>query len=139
MSSALYFVMAENANYLPLVDNYVNVPLGDAIRFLPFGTLVKNGKRREITPEYAARFRLPHFEPPMKLGSHKEETPAGGHIVGLEVRADGLYGLTTNTDKGAQAIAEGDYRYNSPEIIWEDCALENPNDGSMLAGPLIVG
>lgn len=131
--------MSAQIDYLPLIDNFVNVQPGDAIRLLPFGTLVKNGKRREITPALAARFRLPHFEPPIKLGSHKDETPAGGHITGLEVRADGLYGLTTNTDKGAQAIAEGDYRYNSPEIIWEDGALENPTDGSLLAGPLIVG
>lgn len=121
------------------IDNYVLTSQGEAIRLLPFGPLFKNGKKRDITPELAAKFRLPHFKPPIKLGSHEEVTPAGGFIVGLEVRGDGLYAITEWTDRGAQANNEGHYRYQSPEIIWSEMGFEDPVTGDTIKGPLIVG
>lgn len=122
-----------------LIDNYVSTKPGDAYRLFPFGRIVKNGKAREITPEYAARFRLPHFKPPMKLGSHNETTPAGGHIIALEVRSDGLYAIPELTDGGAKALSDGAYRYHSPEVIWDGGSLEDPTTGQAINGPLIVG
>ena len=121
-----------------LLDDYVATRPGDPFRLFPFGVIVKNGKRREITPEYAATFKLPHFKPPIKLGSHEDPTPAGGHILRLEVRADGLYAIPELNDKGAQAIQDGAYRYQSPEVIWEG-SLEDPTTGAPINGPLIVG
>lgn len=121
------------------IDNFVATRAGDAIRLLPFGPLVKGGVKREITPELAAKFKLPHFRPPIKLGSHDDETPAGGFIVGLEVRDDGLYGLTEWTEKGLRAWYDGDYRYQSPEVIWDGMGFENPDTGEIVPGPLIVG
>jgi hypothetical protein len=121
-----------------LLDEYVSVAAGEPFRLFPFGKIVKNGKIRELTRELASKIRLPHFRPPIKLGSHKEEAPAGGHITGLEVRDDGLYALIELTDKGRQAIDEGDYRYHSPEIIWEG-GLENPETGDLIEGPMIIG
>jgi hypothetical protein len=114
------------------------VVAGDSFRLLPLGTLVKNGKKREITRALLEKFRLPHFRPPIKLGSHKDETAAAGFIIGLEVRDDGLYALTELTEAGAQAFAQGAYRYHSPEIIWEG-GLEHPTTGLLIEGPLIVG
>lgn len=122
-----------------LIDDFVATRPGDPYRLFPFGRIVKNGKVREITPELAARFRLPHFKPPIKLGSHEEPTPAGGHFVKLEVRNDGLYGYPEWNDKGVQAMNDGAYRYHSPEVIWEDGAMENPETGEYIEGPLIVG
>lgn len=122
-----------------LVDEYMNVKTGDAYRLFPFGRIVKNGQIRDITPEMAAQFKLPHFQPAIKLGSHDETTPAGGHIKALEVRDDGLYAIPEWNDKGDGAMRDGAYRYHSPEVIWEDGALENPADGSFINGPLIVG
>lgn len=122
-----------------LIDNYVTVKTGEAYRLFPFGKLVKNGKAREITPEYAAKFKLPHFKPPVKLGSHNEETPAGGHIIGLEVREDGLYAVPEWNDKGTSAIQDGAYRYHSPEVMWDEGALEDPGTGNLITGPLILG
>jgi len=136
-----------------LLDNFVQTKPGSAYRLFPFGTLVKNGKRREITPEYAANFHLPHFLPPIKLGSHDDPTPAGGHIVSLEVRADancrdcasgkcsihGLFAVPEWNEKGEQANKDGAYRYQSPEVLWEDGALENPETGDAINGPLILG
>lgn len=123
-----------------LIDDYVATRPGDAYRLFPFGEIVKGGKRIRITPELARRFKLPHFKPPVKLGSHDERTPAGGHILALEVRDDGLYALPELTDKGAQAIEQGDYRYHSPEVIWDDgSGFEDPITGEIIAGPLIVG
>ena len=104
----------------------------------PFGKITKNGKTRDITPEFAASIKLPHFKPAIKLGSHEDATPAGGHILSLEVRPDGLYAVPEFNDKGAQAVADGAYRYHSPEMIWEG-GLEDPTTGEAISAPLIVG
>lgn len=121
-----------------IIDEFVNVRPGEPFRLLPFGTLIKGGKEHNITPELAAEFKLPHFKPPIKLGSHEEETPAGGHIVGLFVGHDGLYAETEFTDKGGKAVLDGDYKYHSPEVIWEG-GLEDPDTGLIIEGPMIVG
>lgn len=120
-------------------ENYVTVQPGEPYRLLPFGVIVKNGRRRAVTQEIAAQFRLPHFKPPIKLGSHDEPTPAGGHIIALEVRADGLYAIPEMNDRGAAALRDGAYRYHSPEIIWAGGGLEDPVTGETIPGPLIVG
>ena len=122
-----------------LIDEFVHTQAGEPFRLFPFGKLFKSGKLREVTPESAKSFNLPHFKPPIKLGSHLDETAAGGTISALEVRDDGIYAVPEYTDKGNKAIEEGDYRYNSPEIIWGDQALEDPATGDMITGPLIVG
>lgn len=128
--------MAHDTSFF--IDSFTSVKPGEPFRLLPFGTLVKNGRRREITPDVARAFRLPHFRPAIKLGSHEDTTRAGGHIVALEVRDDGLYAVPEFNEQGAAAIANGDYRYHSPEILWEG-ALENPTNGDAITGPLIVG
>lgn len=122
-----------------LVDEYVNTKPGEPYRLFPFGRIVKNGKARDITPEYAARFKLPHFKPAIKRGSHAETTPADGHIVGLEVRQDGLYAIPELNETGEKDLKDGAYRYHSPEVIWEDSGLEDPQTGKVISGPLIVG
>ena len=121
-----------------LIDEFVTVKAGEPFRLFKFGKLVKDGVARLITPELAAKFRLPHFRPPIKRGSHAEETPAGGHIVGLEVRDDGLYALPEWNEQGELSITNGDYRYHSPEVVW-DGWLEDPTTGDKIEGPLIVG
>src|SRR5574342_495432 len=90
-----------------LIDDYVATRPGQPYRLFPFGKIVKNGKTREITPEFASQFKLPHFKPAIKLGSHEDTTPAGGHIIGLEVRDDGLYDVPELNEKGEQALADG--------------------------------
>ena len=121
------------------VDEFITTQPGQAYRLLPYGPIVKGGKRRNITKELASKFKLPHFKPPIKLGSHADATPAGGQIIALEVREDGLWAVTELTPKGAQVFNDGDYRYHSPEIIWEDGALEHPETGEVIDGPFIVG
>ena len=120
------------------ITELVTVKPGEPFRLLPFGRLVKGGRSWEITPEFARRFQLPHFKPPIKMGSHRDETPAGGHIVGLEVREDGLYALPEFNDEGLAALARGAYRYHSPEIAWAGW-VEDPRTGVAQEGPLIVG
>ncbi len=124
-----------------IYDAFVTTQPGTAYRLLPFGQIkrAKGGAIHELTPETAAKFRLPHFRPPVKMGSHEDTTPAGGHIIGLEVRQDGLYAIPEWTDKGQQAVTDGNYRYHSPEIIWDDGAIENATTGEWITGPLIVG
>lgn len=122
-----------------LLDNYVATKTGEPYRLFAFGRIVKNGKVREITPEYAAQFKLPHFKPAIKLGSHEETTPAGGHIIGLEVRADGLYAVPEWNEKGDSSMRDGAYRYHSPEVLWDGGAMEDPKTGDMISGPLVLG
>lgn len=122
-----------------LLDNFVNIKPGEPFRLFPFGTITKNGKERELTPEIARQFKLPHFKPPVKLGKHDDDTPAGGFLVGLEVRADGLYGIPEYTEKGLQSLSDGDYRYLSPEVIWDGGWIEDSSTGEKIEGPLIMG
>lgn len=122
-----------------IIDQFVNTQAGEPFRLFPFGVIVKNGNRREITLEFARQIKLPHFKPPIKLGSHDDITPAGGHIVGLEVRQDGLYAIPEWNENGIKAMREGAYRYHSPEIIWQEGAIEDPTSGEMMNGPLIIG
>lgn len=122
-----------------LVEDYVQTTLGEPYRLFPFGTIVYNGKKRTLTPEMAQRFRLPKYKPPIKLGSHDEAAPAGGHIVALEVRADGLYAVPEFNEAGQAALKEGAYRYHSPEIVWGGPLEENPVTGEIVSGPAIIG
>ena len=119
-------------------DNFVNVVAGEAIRLFPFGKFYKGGKLVNFTKELAKKFKLPHFKPPIKLGSHEDNEKGGGVIVGLEVREDGLYGLPEFTEKGATSFDEGDYKYHSPEVIWEG-GIEDSETGDVIEGPLIIG
>jgi hypothetical protein len=135
MTEQVYFL----DNEFDPIDNYVNVQPGDPYLLLPYGPLVKGGKTRNITKEYAQKFKLPHFNPPIKRGSHKEDAPAVGHLVGLEAREDGLWGIPEITETGEGVIERGDYRYHSPEIIWEGGGFEDPKTGELIEGPLIVG
>lgn len=127
----------QNTTYL--IDEYVATKAGEPYRLFPFGKIIKNGRTREITPDIASQFKLPHFKPAIKLGSHEDATPAGGHIVALEVREDGLYAVPEFNEKGTQALVDGAYRYHSPEVIWADGAIEDPQTGNMISGPLVVG
>lgn len=128
-------------------DVFVATQPGHPYRLLPFGPIKRatGGPARNLTPEMAAQFRLPHFQPPIKLGSHEDATPAGGHIASLFVRndgdpkTDGLWAAPTLTEKGARAWGEGDYRYHSPEIIWPGGGIEDATTGQFIPGPLVVG
>ena len=132
--------MAQSEQVIIEPAEYVSVTSGEPFRLLPLGRLVKGGEVREITMELLKRFRLPHFKPPIKLGGHGDELPAGGQIGALEVRDDGLYAIPEYTEKGQKAIDEGDFRYQSPEIIWDDDGgFEDPSTGELINGPLIVG
>lgn len=132
---------------LYLVSEFKAVEPGEPYRLFPFGTIYKDGRSREITPEFAQKLRLPHFKPPIKLGSHRDETPGGGRIIGLKVVGDGsnpdidgIYAIPELNPNGTTAFTERHYGYNSPEIIWgEDQFLENPTTGEPIYGPLIVG
>lgn len=121
------------------ITKFITTTAGTPFLLLPFGPLVKNGRVIEITRELAAKFKLPHFKPPIKLGSHDDETPAGGHIIGLQVGEDGLYAIPEWNPRGTSSLELGEYRYNSPEIIWEGGGYEDPVTGDSIPGPLIVG
>jgi hypothetical protein len=121
-----------------LIDQFLTTKIGDPFRLFPFGALYRGGSKRQLTAEYARLFKLPHFKPPIKRGSHRDETPAAGHLVGLEVRDDGLYGIPEWNDEGLGALARGEYRYHSPEVIWEGW-VEDAVTGEQITGPLIVG
>lgn len=131
------FTSMNKPDYVHL-EEYVSLTPGDPIRLFPFGKIVKNGREHVIDAITAAKFKIPHFDPPVKLGKHDDDAPAGGFIKRLEVRDDGLYAHIELTDKGARALADGDYRYHSPEVVWEG-GFEDPATGEIIDGPFIVG
>lgn len=128
-----------------LLDEFATSRPGEPFRLFPFGKVIKGGRERHVTPELAHKFKLPHFRPAIKLGSHKDDAPAGGHMVKLEVREtgnpeqDGLWCWPEYNEKGTTAVTEGHYRYESPEVFWEGDAFEDPATGESIQGPLIVG
>lgn len=137
---ALFCTSGEKMDSIYLIDEYASVAPGDPFRLFPFGRIVKGGKAIDFTREMAAKFRLPHFKPPIKRGSHAEDAPAAGFIVGLEVREDGLYAIPEYNEKGLQTVQDGDYRYQSPEVVWGDGPVfEDPTSGKYIHGPLVVG
>ena len=119
-------------------QKFISLSPGEPYRLLPFGHIGRPGLDKQITPEFAKLFKLPHFKPPIKLGSHNDETPAGGHIIGLEVREDGLYAIPELNESGTSSLDRGEYRYHSPEIIWEDEGIFDAG-GDFIQGPLILG
>lgn len=129
----------DNENHFQLLDQFVATRIGEPYRYLPFGPIRRGGKERMITPELAAQFKLPHFKPPIKLGSHEDNTAAGGHIIGFEVRSDGLYVIPEWNDSGENAVIKGEFRYHSPEIIWPGMGVEDATTGKVIEGPLIYG
>lgn len=122
-----------------IVENFVTTKPGDPYLWMPFGVIKKGNATRNVTPELAAKFKLPHFKPPIKLGSHDEITPAGGHIAAFEIRADGIWVTPELVTSGEKALADGAYRYHSPEVIWEDGYIQNPVSGELVRGPFIMG
>ena len=122
-----------------MLDDFVATRTGEPYRLFPFGNFIKGGEKHSITPETAAQFKLPDFKPPIKLGSHEDETAAGGWIVGLEVRVDGLYAVPEWTPAGEKVLADGSFRYQSPEVIWEGEAIEDVKTGGWISGPMILG
>jgi hypothetical protein len=119
-----------------IADNYLTVTAGEPIRLFPLKNIFKNGQKRGA--ELIAALRLPHFKPVIKLGSHADNAPAAGHIASLEIRDGYLWGIPEWNDRGRQAIEAGEYKYNSPEVIWEG-GLEDSDTGEVIQGPLIVG
>src|SRR3990167_3916886 len=122
-----------------LVENLVSTKTGDPYLWLPYATFTKGDVQHMVTPELAAKFKMPHFKPPIKLGNHDETTPAGGHIVRHELRADGIWVYPELVPNGEKAVADGAYRYHSPEIIWEDGYMQDPTSGELIPGPFIMG
>ena len=64
-----------------LIENFVTTKAGDPYLWLPYAKFTKGNITHEVTPELAAKFKMPHFKPPLKLGAHDETTPAGGHLI----------------------------------------------------------
>jgi hypothetical protein len=119
-----------------LLDSFVYVSPGQPYRLFPYGKITRGGKTRVVDP--ATQFSLPHFKPAIKLGSHDDATPAGGFIVALESRADGLYAVPEFNESGIAAMAAGAYRYHSPEVLWEG-GIEDVTTGETIPAPLILG
>jgi hypothetical protein len=61
-------------------DAFVMTRPGEAYRLLPFGQIKRaaGGPTHNLTPESAAKFKLPHFKPPVKMGSHRQVVTLSG-------------------------------------------------------------
>lgn len=119
-----------------LLDSYVTEKPGDPFRLFQYKSIFKGGKKREITKE--TKFNFPQWSPQIKLGSHKDECPAGGSITSLDYRDDGIWANVELNEEGREAFEKGKWKFQSPEVIWEG-GVEDPDNGEIIEGPLIVG
>lgn len=111
---------------------------GEPYLWMQYGPIWKDGKLHNVTPEYAQQFKLPPFKPPVKLGSHDDNAPAGGHIVKHELREDGIWVYPEYIPNGEKAVTEGHYKYHSPEVVWSGF-MEDSHTGQKIEGPFIWG
>ena len=133
--------MPNSADYISpfAFGQFAATKAGDPYLWMPYGPITKNGETILVDRNYAAKFKLPHFKPPIKLGSHDEPTPAGGHIISYELRDDGIWVTPELVASGEKALADGAYRYHSPEVIWEGGYILDSTTGQKIYGPLIMG
>jgi phage I-like protein len=125
-----------NTERIFLPEEFVTVTPGEPIPLFPIKPIYKGGEMRDA--ELIQSLRLPHFDPVIKLGSHADDAPAAGHIKRLEVKDGYLWAFPEWTEKGLKAMTDGDFKYNSPEVIWEG-GLEDSETGDVIPGPLLVG
>ena len=123
-----------------ILEMAVNVKAGEPYLYLEYGDLYYKGEKEVFTPEIASKFKLPPWKPAIKIGSHDKDAPAAGHIVGFELRDDGLYVVPEFTDTGRGVLDRGDYRYHSPEVLFSKTkGIEDHKTGEMIYGPFILG
>jgi hypothetical protein len=116
----------------------VSAKAGEPYLWMQYGPIWKDGKLHNVTPEYAQQFKLPPFKPPVKLGSHADDAPAGGHILKHELREDGIWVYPEYVPNGEKAVTEGHYKYHSPEVVWSGF-MEDSHTGQKIEGPFIWG
>lgn len=124
-------------------DDFVTITPGEPFRLFPLTTIFKDGIPRNLK-EIAHSIKLPPWSPPIKRGSHADDAPAVGHIRKLQIvgdgsaPTDGIYGIPDYTEEGLRLVNDGDFKYQSPEMIW-DGQLEDSETGELIDGPFIVG
>lgn len=136
----------ENAR---VVDLFMadKVLAGEPVRLLPFledGYWRWGTKQSPITPEIGKAL-VGNFEARAVKGIYQSNIPINvehdslggkiGQIGDVILGDDGVYGKLDLTDKGRQMLADGQFDYLSPEIVWD---LEDTKTGESV-GPFFVG
>jgi hypothetical protein len=91
-------------------------------RVLPVGVFARFGRQVNVTPavvrEMAAHFgRVPETGVPVTR-EHDDAAGRIGDVAALEARPDGLWARIQWTLEGVRLLAEGAFRYLSPEVVW---------------------
>ncbi|MBN1284903.1 MAG: hypothetical protein JXB47_05875 [Anaerolineae bacterium] len=112
------------------------------VRILPVGTFARFGRKATVTPqavrEMAAHFgRVPETGVPVTR-AHDDAAGKVGDVVEVQARADGLWGRIRWTAAGLRLLAEGAFRYLSPEVVWGPVDYDGRTVRNVLAGLSLV-
>ena len=115
---------------------------GGWLRLLPVGTFARFGRTVRVTPamvrEMAAHFgRVPETGVPVTV-AHNDAAGKVGDVVEVDARPDGLWGRIRWSATGARLLAEGAFRYLSPEVIWGPVDYDGRVVRNVLAGVSLV-
>ncbi|MCZ7544657.1 MAG: hypothetical protein M5R40_14550 [Anaerolineae bacterium] len=112
------------------------------LRILPVGTFARFGRRVTVTPamvrEMAAHFgRIPETGIPVTR-AHDDTAGKVGDLAALEARPDGLWGRIRWNVRGLRLLAEGAFRYLSPEVVWGPIDYDGRTVRNVLTGVSLV-
>ncbi len=127
-----------------LVERFALAPERAAgwLRILPVGTFARFGRQIAVTPamirEMAAHFgHVPETGVPVTR-AHDDAAGRVGDVIAVEARPDGLWGRIRWTATGLRLLAEGAFRYLSPEVVWGPIDYDGRMVRNVLAGVSLV-
>ena len=127
-----------------LIERFALPPggAGGWLRLLPVGTFARFGRRVTITPamvrEMAAHFgHVPETGVPVTR-AHDDAAGKVGDVTTVEARPDGLWGRIRWTATGLRLLAEGAFRFLSPEVVWGLIDYDGRTVRNVLAGVSLV-
>ncbi len=100
---------------------------GQPFRIMPMGEFQRGERKIAIVKtdleQMAANYATgkPRWKIPIYAGhptDKQPDPPSVGYVQKLEVRDDGLYAYPEYNDDGKVMIDKGQYRYNSPGVLW---------------------
>lgn len=136
-----------------IVDLFMadKVLAGEPVRLLPFlsegywrwGTMqppIDQDVAEELVANWDRRGEAGFHTTMVPLNVEHVDTEGKiGNIANLQVGDDGLYATFDLTDKGQQRLADGEFDYLSPEIVWETKDVRTGDSvGAFLVGAAVT-
>jgi hypothetical protein len=125
-----------------LVERFELPDPGGWLRLLPVGTFARFGRELTVTPEMVREMQenfghVPETGVPVTR-AHDDAAGKVGDLVEVHARPDGLWGRIRWSATGLRLLAEGAFRYLSPEILWGPVDYDGRTVRNVLAGLSLV-